>query len=81
MSGIFMGRSSLTVEEWTVWDEERGNLVLVRAKTQKDAVRKGLKQGFLARFTHDCRPRTGDRTLMSNDEYLDFVENVLGVEV
>lgn len=68
-----MGRSLRTVE-WTVWDERQGDFLLVRARTQKEAVRRAVDRGYLPKVTHDCRPRTGDRSLMGKDEYREWLD-------
>lgn len=62
------------VKEWTVYDHDRDNFTFVRAHTQKEAIVKAMDKGFKPSSTDDARPRTGDTTLMSSEEFEEFMD-------
>lgn len=62
------------VQEWVCWDDSRGNFVFIRATSQKEAIDKAIrKYDYVPHTTDDCRPRTGDATLMTTNEFKKYV--------
>jgi len=63
------------VNEWTVYDHRKENFKLVRAETQKEAIKTAAsKYGYLPQSTDDARPRTGDANLMTDEEFEEFMD-------
>lgn len=72
-----MSRGRSRLSEWTVVDTESKDFTLVRARSQKEAAKKGMRRGYIPKTTNHCRPRTGDATLLSEGGYREFLEKVL----
>lgn len=64
------------VQEWTVVDGETGMFTLVRAGSQREAVRRTLDDGVVPGRSSDVRPRTGDADLMGRKCFEDFMRSV-----
>lgn len=57
-------------------------MTFVRARNQKEAVRGAVEgKGVVPRDTSDARPRTGSGELMDKDDFLDWLENHLSLDV
>lgn len=64
-------------DEWTALDSKTDRLKFVHADTQREAIRKALyKYDIVPRKTDDVRPRTGTQSIMSTEEFDDFMEDL-----
>lgn len=62
--------------EWLLFDSKTKEMRFHRCRTQKEAIIEALEKGIVPRKTDDVRPRTGDATLMSTEEFEEFMDEV-----
>ena len=72
-----MSRGRSRLSEWTVVDTESKDFTLVRARSQKEAAKKGMRRGYIPKTTNHCPPPPGAPTLLSTAGQREFLEKVL----
>lgn len=62
-------------QEWTAYSQKQQKIKFVKADNQKEAIKKAVnKYDIIPETTDDVRPRTGDATLMKEDEFNKYME-------